>query len=137
MEKSLLKIALFYCTNNLNSNELSKSVELNKNYIVKPLSLACSGRINIQYLLKAIETGADAVILITCPQEACQFIEGNLRAEKRVMAVNSILKESGFEHERIKIIQPKIEDSGEQIIKKIIDTCNTIIELPIEGNITV
>ena len=136
MAKSSLKIALFYCANNLNSNVLSRSAELNEKYIVKPLSLSCSGRINIQYLLKAIETGADGVILVTCPQEACHFIEGNLRAKKRVMAVNSILKESGFKNERIKIIQPNTNDTSEQIIKKILDTCNTIIEIPIEGKIT-
>jgi len=136
MAKSLLKIALFYCTNNLNSNVLSKAIDLNEKYIVKPLSLSCSGRINIQYLLKAIENGADGVILVTCPEGACHFIEGNLRAKKRVMAVNSILMESGFKHERIKIIQSNTEDTPEQIIKKILDTCNTIIDIPIEGKIT-
>ena len=136
MAKSRLKIALFYCANNLNSSVLSGAVDLNEKYIVKPLSLSCSGRINIQYLLKAIETGADGVILVTCPQDECHFIEGNLRAKKRVMAVNSLLRESGFNHERVKIIQPNTEDTPEQTIKKILDTCNTIIDIPIEGKIT-
>ena len=93
MDKKSLKISLFYCSNSINSNELSKSDELNKNFDFNTISLSCSGRVNIQYLLKAIETGADGVILLICPHEACRYSEGNLRAKKRVMAVNSILKE--------------------------------------------
>lgn len=130
-EKSL-KISLFYCANNLNANKLSESVELNKKFVLKPISLACSGRINIQYYLKAIETGSDAIVLVTCPQETCHFIEGNLRAKKRVIAVNSILRESGFEDDRVKIISPNIDDSAEKIIQEIISTCNTLIKIPQE-----
>lgn len=126
MDKELLKISLYFCANNLSADDISRSSELNKNFDIKPLSLTCSGRINIQYFLKAIETGSDGVVLVICPEESCQFIEGNMRAKKRVMAINSLLKETGFEDEKIKIIQPSKNDSKEQIIKKIITTCNTI-----------
>ena len=137
MEKTLVKISLFYCSNNLSSEVFLKSTELNKKYTIKLLSLSCSGRLNIQYLLKAIEAGADGVVLVICPQEACQFLEGNLRAKKRVLAVNSILKETGYENDRVRIVQPSANDSTEQILEKIIATCNTISNIPQERNITV
>ena len=137
MEKKNFKLSLLYCSNSINSSELLRSVELHENFIIKTISLSCSGRVNIQYLLKAMETGADGVILLTCPQGECKYVEGNLRAKKRVMAVNSLLREAGFTNDRIMVAQADVNDKPEQIIEKIINTCNKIINVPQEGNITV
>jgi coenzyme F420-reducing hydrogenase delta subunit len=131
------KISLFYCANNINSSELLKSFESNQKFSVNPISLACSGRVNIQYLIKAIEAGAEGVVLLTCPKGTCKYIEGNLRAEKRVRAVNSFLIESGFQQDTVKIIQPEADESTNQIIERINKACNAIIHFAQPGKIRV
>jgi coenzyme F420-reducing hydrogenase delta subunit len=137
MNNKLLKISLFYCSNSINTSLLLKSADLNKNFTINTISLSCSGRVNIQYLLKALETGTDGVILVTCPNGECQHVEGNFRAKKRIMAVNSLLKEAGIDNEKVLIMQPSNKDNPEQIIDEIINTCNRILNIPQKGNVTV
>jgi len=43
-------------------------------------------------LIKAFETGADGVAIVTCPKNECRHFEGNLRAHKRAEAVNRCWK---------------------------------------------
>jgi F420-non-reducing hydrogenase iron-sulfur subunit len=69
------------------------------------VSLPCSGKVNLLYLLKAIETGSDAVLLATCKFGECKFLQGNIRAEKRVEAVDELLYETGIGRNHIKFVQ--------------------------------
>ena len=126
MDKNALNISLFYCSGSIDQNELYNSGTLNEKFAITPINLSCSGRVSIQYLLKAIEKGADGVVLLTCPINECNYVEGNLRAAKRVMAVNSILRESGFQEDRVKIVNSDTQDSTKQIIEKIINACNSL-----------
>lgn len=83
------------------------------------ISLPCSGRVNLQYLMKAIETGADGVIIYTCKEGSCQYIEGNKRAKNRVLAINSILSESGYDSDRILLLQAGENTTIPQIVDDI------------------
>jgi coenzyme F420-reducing hydrogenase delta subunit len=47
-------------------------------------------------ILKAFETGADGLALVTCPKNECHYLEGNLRAPKRVEEANCLLEEAGM-----------------------------------------
>lgn len=53
------------------------------------------------YLLKTFEIGADGVVLITCRKGECRNLEGNLRAHKRAQAVRALLEETGLGKERL------------------------------------
>ena len=50
---------------------------------IRLFPLPCSGRLDPVHLLRALEEFADAAYLITCPEGACRYFEGNRRAEKR------------------------------------------------------
>ena len=58
--------------------------------------LPCSGRTDVLYLLRAIETGASLVMIVGCLKGQCQFLEGNLRAGMRVRYANRLLAEAGL-----------------------------------------
>jgi F420-non-reducing hydrogenase iron-sulfur subunit len=66
--------------------------------------LPCSGRTDVLYLLKSIETGAAMTMVVGCPEGQCQFLEGNLRARMRVRYANRLLAEAGLGKERIRMI---------------------------------
>lgn len=66
--------------------------------------LPCSGRIDPLHLLRALESGADKVYLITCPEGACRYREGNLRAKKRIAYAQSLIEEIGLERERLELV---------------------------------
>ena len=76
-------------------------------------------------MVKAFETGADGVVIITCKEGQCHNLEGNLRATKRTQAVDSLLEEVGLGKGRITVVQ--LKDSGiEQVIEDIRVFCNSI-----------
>ena len=70
---------------------------------VKVIQVPCTGRVDIIHLLKAIEDGADGVYVAGCLEGECHFINGNLKAKKRVQYVKKILEEVGVEPERVEM----------------------------------
>ena len=120
-----MNITIFYCSNCLDTNALRQVISSDSNDpdndTIKTVSLPCSGKVNLLYLLKAFEKGADSVMLITCGQDECHFLEGNLRAKKRAQAVDDLLEEIGLGKERIKVIRKNKEG-----VKQITDTLKQI-----------
>ena len=108
-----MKICVLYCSNSLNREDLSLYVSKVRNDELTTISLPCSGKVDIQYMVKAFETGADAVVLITCPEGQCHNLEGNMRAQKRTQAVDSLLEEVGLGKGRIIAVQLKDGNAGQ------------------------
>ena len=119
MGKKTLKIYIFYCSA---GSAIGESIESysEKTSDLKAIPLPCSGKIDIPYLMKAFETGADGVAVVICKPSECRFLEGDLRARKRAEAVDILLDETGLGKGRIAIMQPK-DDGMEQVIKEIKD----------------
>ena len=82
----------------------------------------CLGRIDPRYLLKAFETGYDAVCLIGCPEGKCLTMDGNLRARRRVVLVNKILSEIGINQQRLSLYfrEPIHEDGIHGLIDELL-----------------
>jgi len=70
---------------------------------VRILRLPCTGKIEVNYLLAAVERGADGVIVAGCLEGGCHYQVGNLRARRRVERAKQILGEIGIEPERIEM----------------------------------
>jgi coenzyme F420-reducing hydrogenase delta subunit len=104
MKNHLINISLFYCSNSLSAEEIHSCASKIEDVQINAISLPCSGRVNLLYLLKAIETGADGVILLTCPIGECTYVQGNLRAQKRIEAVDDLLVEAGLARGCIKCV---------------------------------
>ena len=122
-----MKICVLYCSNSLETGELEHYTSKIQDVEYNMISLPCSGKVDIPYMVKAFETGADGVLVITCPEGKCHNLEGNLRARKRVEAVQSLLEELGMEKGRIKVLQLE-EGDTERIIKEIEDFVNMNME---------
>jgi len=54
--------------------------------------------------MRALESGADKVYLATCPEGACHYREGNIRAKKRIAYTQGLIEEIGLERERLELI---------------------------------
>ena len=68
---------------------------------IKIIKVPCSGRVAIIHMLKALEEGADGVIVAGCLEGDCHYQSGNLRAKKRVVYVREILETIGIDGERV------------------------------------
>jgi len=65
------------------------------------IMMPCTGRVDVIHLLKAIEDGADGVYVAGCLEGDCHYLNGNIKARKRVEAVKKILKDLGIEEDRV------------------------------------
>ena len=100
-----LTLALFYCQNvPASAEENRQALEEEFGRSIRLFPIPCSGRLDPVHLLKALETFADAAFIITCPEGACRYFEGNHRAKKRVERTKKILSDIGLEPERAGII---------------------------------
>lgn len=128
MNNQGLKIYVFYCSNSLEQDQLAGFSGLDR-ITVKAIGLPCSGKVDIPYLVKAFETGADGVVIVTCKQNKCRYPEGDMRAQKRAEAVESLLEEIGMGKGRMAVINLK-EDDPEQILGEIKDFFDKVRNLP-------
>jgi coenzyme F420-reducing hydrogenase delta subunit len=105
MSNRAVKTHVFYCSNNLDADQFVGLCRGTGGDTVKTISLPCSGKVDVPYLIKAFETGADGVVVVTCPKNECRNFEGNLRAHKRAQAVESLLEEIGMAAGRVAVLE--------------------------------
>jgi len=123
-----LKIHLFCCSTSIDPDELVRRFNHHGDEL-KAIPLPCSGKLDILYLTKAFETGADGVAVVTCKPGECQYLEGNLRAKRRVEAVDTLLDEIGLGKGRMAIIQ--MNDRGiEHVLKEVEEFRSRIKAVP-------
>jgi coenzyme F420-reducing hydrogenase delta subunit/formate hydrogenlyase subunit 6/NADH:ubiquinone oxidoreductase subunit I len=108
---------------------------------VRIVRLPCSGKVDITYILRAFESGADGVIVCGCLKGGCHFVEGNLHAEDRIKLTKDILEAIGISGERvdmyfissamapkfvevIKEVTEKLSKLGPALPKKLLPTKN-------------
>ena len=67
---------------------------------VKIIRVPCTGKVDVIHILRAFEKGADGVYLVGCMEGDCHYIQGNLKAKRRVRQAQKILESIGIEGER-------------------------------------
>ncbi|HEY3418907.1 MAG TPA: hydrogenase iron-sulfur subunit [Armatimonadota bacterium] len=103
------KIYLFHCANGYDYAEVMRGCSQHINEM-KIIPLPCSGKLDILYLTKAFDAGADGAVIMVCKEGECRHMEGNLRAKKRAQAIDALLQETGLGPDRILVIQ--LDDGG-------------------------
>ena len=83
--------------------DLAGAMRLQYPPTVRIIRLICTGKVDPLHLLKAFEDGADGVIVAGCLEGQCHYLEGNLRARKRVAYVKRLLAELSVEPERVEM----------------------------------
>jgi F420-non-reducing hydrogenase iron-sulfur subunit len=114
MNEKSLKIYVFCCANSYDQAQLVRNFK-QQEVETELVSLPCSGKLDILYLIKAFELGADGVAVMMCKEGECQYLEGNLRARKRVALVEELLEETGLGGGRVAVIQMDNGDIRQKI----------------------
>ncbi len=69
------------------------------------IQVPCAARVSPLDLLIALDIGADAILVISCPEENCHMQEGSHTARLHVHFVKNILQQIGQNPNRVEIIQ--------------------------------
>jgi F420-non-reducing hydrogenase iron-sulfur subunit len=68
---------------------------------VRIVRLMCSGRVEPTFILKALELGADGVLVLGCHPGDCHYAEGNYKTVRRIQLLKKMLAQFGVEEERV------------------------------------
>ncbi|MCJ7666946.1 MAG: hydrogenase iron-sulfur subunit [Anaerolineae bacterium] len=68
---------------------------------VRIIRLMCSGAVVPVYVIKPLLDGADGVLIGGCHPGDCHYQEGNYKARRRVAILKNILRQMGFDEERV------------------------------------
>jgi F420-non-reducing hydrogenase iron-sulfur subunit len=70
---------------------------------VKLFRFPCTGKVDVEHILKAFEEGADGVYIVACSIGNCHHVHGNVRATRRLDYARQLLEQVGIEGERVGI----------------------------------
>jgi len=68
---------------------------------IRIVRLPCTGKVDENIILRAFVEGADGVMVAGCEIGSCHFIQGNVRAVKRVEHAKKLLGETGVNTDRL------------------------------------
>lgn len=100
-EPLILAFCCHYCA--YAAADIAGAMRLQYPHNVRVLRLPCTGKIEVNYMLAAFERGVDGVFIAGCLEGGCHFLEGNLRARRRVERAKELLQEIGLEPERLEM----------------------------------
>jgi F420-non-reducing hydrogenase iron-sulfur subunit len=117
----ILAFCCHYCA--YAAADMAGSMRLQYPANVRVLRFPCTGKIEENYILEAFEKGVDGVMVAGCLEGGCHFLEGNLRARRRVERVKRILGEIGIEPQRLEMFNLSSAEGPRfaQIVKEMYD----------------
>jgi F420-non-reducing hydrogenase iron-sulfur subunit len=68
---------------------------------IRVVRVPCSGRVNPYYIIKALQSGWDGVLVSGCHPGDCHYISGNLVARRRFAVLKDLLEYVGIEPGRV------------------------------------
>lgn len=71
---------------------------------MRPIRVMCSGRVDPQFVLKALRHGADGVLIAGCHPGECHYVNGNIKALRRFTLLKNTLEQWGIEDERVQLL---------------------------------
>jgi len=70
---------------------------------VRVIRVMCSARIDPTFVLKALQDGADGVLICGCHPGDCHYSEGNYKMMRRFPLLKKLLADYGIEDERVRL----------------------------------
>jgi F420-non-reducing hydrogenase iron-sulfur subunit len=109
-EPLILAFCCHYCA--YAAADLAGSMRLQYPATVRMLRFPCTGKIEPNDILNAFERGIDGVFVAGCLKGGCHFVEGNIRARRRVERIQGMMREIGLEPERLEMYNLSSAEGG-------------------------
>ncbi len=102
---------------------------------VRIVHVPCTGNIEVEHLLAAFERGIDGVLVAGCLEGGCHFVEGNLRAKRRVEAGRRTLDEIGLGRDRLRMVNLSASEAPTFVarIREMVETVSSLGPNPLRA----
>lgn len=101
MEPKIIAFCCHYCA--FTAADLAGTMRQQYPTNIHIVRLPCTGKVDINMLLQAFVDDADGVMVAGCEVGSCHFLEGNIRAGKRVEYAKRKLEEVGIHPEKLEM----------------------------------
>jgi len=86
------------------ASDLAGTMKLQYDITSRIIRMPCTVRLDINFILKALQEGADGVLVVGCHPGDCAFKTGNLGAERRVRFARELVDQMGLNKDRVKMV---------------------------------
>jgi coenzyme F420-reducing hydrogenase delta subunit len=100
-EPKIIAFCCQYCA--YSAADMAGSMRLSYPPEVEIVLIPCTGRFDVILALRAFEKGADGVYAAGCLEGNCHFLDGNIRARKRINYLKKELEAIGYDPLRIEM----------------------------------
>ena len=103
---------------------------------VRILRVMCSGRVDPSFVLKALASGADGVLVAGCHPGECHYIEQNYKAMRRYHLLKHTLAGLGVEPDRVRLLWASAAEGQQfaEAIDKLVEDVRKLGPLRWPGN---
>lgn len=125
-EPKIIAFCCHYCA--YSAADLAGSSRLQYPANVHIVRTPCTGRLEIDYYMKAFENGMDGILVAGCEEGSCHFKDGNLLAKRRVNSIRTVLAEAGIEMERLRMVNVSAAGARPLVecIKEFVETVSNL-----------
>jgi F420-non-reducing hydrogenase iron-sulfur subunit len=133
-EPKIVAFCCHYCA--YAAADLAGSMRLQYPTNIRIIRTPCTGKLELEYFMRAFEYGADGVLVAGCEEGSCHFIEGNLMAKRRVNYARELLSESGLERERLRMVNISVAMGTvfAETVKDMIETVRKLGPNPVRSD---
>ncbi len=85
---------------------------------MRPIRVMCSGRVDPQFVLKALREGADGVLIAGCHPGECHYVNGNIKTLRRFLLLRKMLEQLGLEPQRVQLVWASASE-GKQLAEAV------------------
>ncbi len=100
-EPAILAFVCNWCT--YTAADLAGTSRMVQQPNVRLVRMMCTGMVDPKYVIKALLSGADGVLVSGCHPGDCHYINGNYKARRRVKLLNEILPQFGIDKRRLRL----------------------------------
>lgn len=103
---------------------------------IKIIRVPCTGKVDPLHVMRALQEGADGVLIAGCLEGDCHFKTGNVKALKRTAYLKTVLKEIGIEEARVAMVMMSAGMGKQftQIVTEFDDTIRKLGPCPLKRN---
>ncbi len=102
---------------------------------IRIMRVMCSGRVDPVFILKALESGADGVLILGCHPGDCHYAAGNFKTMRRMEMLKKLTDQMGIESDRIRLdwVAASEGDKFAEIIKDMTEKIKKLGPFPRNG----
>jgi coenzyme F420-reducing hydrogenase delta subunit len=100
-EPTIIAFVCNWCT--YTAADLAGTARMVQKPNVRLVRMMCTGMVDPKYVLKALLSGADGVLVSGCHPGDCHYINGNYKARRRIKLLKELVDRFGLDERRLKL----------------------------------